>query len=329
MCCCRALGARNMKKDEKKCNAIANDGNRCTKPKLKWSRYCWWHQDRISLGIILTICGILITLIIFYTQERYPVLHAKCDVIKNGDPCTIECTVINSGRAEAKDVILSFNNMFPLQTRIFAESELGITITEAAILPNPQFYPNLANSQRAFIVKIPRITPKDPIKFRISTTHPDNQRAGKQIIRIRKEIKNILNEFGNRLKKEYPQEAEKWDINHVINARIKEENFFLPAKVSYEKGRVDIEYFSEEEKIAKSINQDLYSKHKKEFIDVYQDRQEFKAPVICFKATNGEGALAIFPPYVDTYVLQWKVAEKKTTEKYHEILLYPKVPQEY
>lgn len=83
---------------------------------------------------------------------------------------------------------------------------------------------------------------------------------------------------------------------------MKEENLFTPAQLSYEKGRVTISSLTEEELLANAINQDLYAKYKKDFIDIYQGRPEFKAPVIRIKTTLGESTYAVFPPYVKTYV---------------------------
>ena len=263
---------------KKECSVIAKNGGKCSKPRLKWSRYCWHHQDIIgSLTYISIILAVIIPFIIFFLQEIHPLLNAKCNVIENGNPCAMECIVSNSGRGEAKNILLSFNNMLPLQTKVFASPELGVTIIESDFLPNPQLSPELAKIQKAFAVQIPRVVKKYPVKFQVKTGHLDNQRAGKQILRIRKEIINVLKAFGERLAKDHPEEAKNWDVASIINARIKEENFFSPAKLSYEKGIIDIEYFTEKEKIARAINQDLYAKFKKEFIDIFQGKPEFIA----------------------------------------------------
>lgn len=308
----------------KKCNAIIRNGTRCSKPKLWGSRYCWWHQDYV---VILAIIAILIPVFIFSFQERHPSLDVKYDVLKNGNPCALTCIVSNTGRKEARDAIMSFNNMLPVQTKVFAKPELGITLIESEILPNPRLYPELAKNQKAFAIKIPRIAPRDTIIFQIRTIDNDNERAGNQIIRIHKEIISILNDFGDRLARYHPDEAIKWDINSVINARIKEENLFSPAKLYYEKGRKDIEYFTEKEKEAQAINQDLYIRFKKEFIDIYKERPKFKAPVIRIKTSNAESTYAIFPPYLDTY-LDVTVSLKELKQK-GEMAVYPPVPDSY
>ena len=112
----------------------------------------------------------------------------------------------------------------------------------------------------------------------------------------------MLRAFGERLSKTSPEGAKRWDFDVVLRAQIKNENFFTPAQLSYEKGREGISSLSEEERLGNAVNQDLYVRYKKQFIDIYQGRPEFKAPVIRIKTTGGESTYVSFPPYVKTYV---------------------------
>jgi hypothetical protein len=271
--------------------------------------------------------GIGATISVAVFQERNPVLNAECHVAKDGDPCVLECEVYNSGKKEARDVFVSFNEMLPLETRVLAAPERGITLSEAENLPDPHRHPELSKTQKAFAVRIPLIAPKDTIIFQIKTTHPDNQRAGKQVMKIREEIIDILKKFDKLLQQKYPQEINNWNIEALISARIKEENFFLLGKLSYEQGRVNVQFLTDEEQLAKAVNQDLYHRYKKEFIDIYQGRPHFKAPVVRIKATAGESTIAIYPPYVNTYVDLYVPMDK--LKQGNVIELYPPVPKSY
>ena len=108
----------------------------------------------------------------------------------------------------------------------------------------------------------------------------------------------MIAKFGERLKQRYPNEAEKWDLKEVLRARVKEENFYTPSKLSYEKGRFPVEFHTEAETVAAAMNQDLYARHKQEFIDIYQNRPSYLAPVIRIRSRNGERTYASYPPYL-------------------------------
>jgi hypothetical protein len=289
----------------KECGALTKQQAGCHNSHLPFSRYCWRHQD-ISSWVLGTIIGIvagaLINLAGVLYQDRTPELQINFSSVENGDPCILTSTITNSGRAEARDVFVSFNNMLPLDTKVLASPELGITILESENPPDPMMHPQEAKLQKAFAIRIPRIAAKDTIRFQVITSNVDNQRAGKQILRIREAIKDVLQDFGGRLSKTSPEDAKKWNFDAVLSARTKDENLFTPAQISYEKGRATISSFTEEERLANAINQDLYAKYKKDFIDIYQGRPEFKAPVIRIKTTLGESTYAVFPPYVKSYV---------------------------
>jgi hypothetical protein len=71
----------------------------------------------------------------------------------------------------------------------------------------------------------------------------------------------------------------------------------------------------------------LYHRYKKEFIDIYQGRPHFKAPVVRIKAIAGESTIAIYPPYVNTYVDLYVPMDK--LKQGNVIELYPPVPKSY
>jgi hypothetical protein len=289
----------------KECGALTKEGVGCRNRHLPFSRYCWRHQD-LNVGMLGTVIGLiggaLFTIMAVLYQERSPSLEILCSPPKDGNPSVLACVMTNSGRAEARDIFVSFNNMLPLDTKVQANPELGITIQESERPPDPQIFPEEAKLQKAFAVRIPRIAVKDSISFQVTTSNADNLRTAQHILRIRESIKNVLKAFGERLSQTYPEDAKKWDFDTVLSARIKEENFFMPAHLSYEKGREEIKVLSESERLAKATNQDLYAKYKKEFIDIYQGRPEFKAPVIRIKTLQGESTYASFPPYIKTCV---------------------------
>lgn len=183
-----------------------------------------------------------------------------------------------------------------------ASSELGLTLLESDTPPDPQKYPEQAKFQKAFAVRIPRIAAHDTISFQVITSNDDNRRAGKQMLRIREEGQRVLLAFVDRVSNTYPTAVKEWHKESVLNAQIKSETFFSPAMLSYENGRQNVTIFNDSEQLANAVNQDLYAKYKKEFIDVFQRGPEFKAPVVRIKTLKGESTYALFPPYVSTYV---------------------------
>jgi hypothetical protein len=100
------------------CRAITNSGERCTKT-IRRSKYCWLHKNYatgVVLGIISGILGVLATLGVGVYQERNPFISVRCKPQDGWKPTDIECDVHNTGRAEARDVRVSFNAMLPLDT---------------------------------------------------------------------------------------------------------------------------------------------------------------------------------------------------------------------
>jgi hypothetical protein len=85
---------------------------------------------------------------------------------------------------------------------------------------------------------------------------------------------------------------------------------------------------SESERLAQAINQDLYARYKKEFIDIYQGRPSFKVPVIRIKTSEGESTYASFPPYIPT-CLEMVVSKKEVKQAGGALNLPIPVPQSY
>lgn len=281
----------------------------------------------MELGTGIGIAGILIGILIAVIQGRSPNISVECKLNPNNDPDCIECIVLNRGLAEAKDVYVGFNNMLLLGTTIFSRPELGLELIEANLPPDPNAFPHVAHLTKAFSVRIPRVAKKSEINFQIKTIDKDNLRAAGQVLRIREEIINVLTAFGERLSAHHSEEYSKWNAPSIIQGRIKQENFFSPGKFSYIKGEFLVEFFSYDEKLALAANQDLYSKYKKENIDVFSAGKKFKAPVLRIRTPSGESTYAIFPPYVNTSVEI--IASRKEIKEKGGVSISPPVPETY
>ena len=282
------------------CRSTTLKGEVCRNRHAPFSLYCWRHQDPTL--ILSTLVSLLITVLVVIYQERSPSLEASFNLVDGGDPSALICIITNHGRAEAKDVFLSFNNMLPLETKVLGSPELGLSVLESDAPPDPQQNPVQSKLQKAFAVRIPRIASKDTITFQVVTLNEDNKRAGKQMVRIRQEGDRALISFIDQLSQKHPSETKEWRKELVMNAQVKNDGFFTPAVLSYENGRQDVSLLTEAEQLANALNQDLYAKYKKEFIDAFQGRPEFKAPVVRIKTSQGHSTYALFPPYVRTFV---------------------------
>jgi hypothetical protein len=120
------------------------------------------------------------------------------------------------------------------------------------------------------------------------------------VIRIREEIASIYATFGERLKKTYPEQANQWQLATVLSARTKVENFYMPGNFSYERGRFSLGFLTEEENLAQAIDQEFYARYKNEFIDIYQNRESYLAPVIRIRTRDGERQYIRYPPFIRT-----------------------------
>jgi hypothetical protein len=246
--------------------------------------------------------------------ERQPDINVRCTSDEQADPSKLLCFVSNDGRGEARDILIAFTDQLPVDTVIQAPPELGIKIEEAGSPPDPANSPEVAKLLTAFVVRIPRLAAKERFSFVLLTTNDDNIRAAKQVIRIRKEITDVLEKFWARLRHVYPNEAAKWNLKEVLNWKVKDDNFYSPGKFSYEKGRFPVAFFTDGETVARAINQDLYARYKKEFIDIYLNRPSYLAPVIRVKSRNGERTYARMPPYVTTCIAgSVRIPEKPQT----------------
>jgi len=276
---------------------------------------------------LLAVIAILVAIVIALYQERSAKIKVECYPLPNGNPCTIECVVNNSGKRAAQDVYVGFTKMLPVGARVFAAPETMIQMIESETPPDPNLAPSAAMLSRAFAIHVPRVAPKDKVVFQVRTIDPDNQRAAKQVTRVREEINKILKAFGERLAETNPKDAKSWNVESLVSARIKRDNFFAPGKYSYEEGRFPVAFLTEEEEQANALNQDLYARYKVQFIDIYQNRPEFKAPVVRIKTEEGERTYAIYPPYLKTYVeVQVPVSQLK---EQGVVLVYPPVPESY
>jgi hypothetical protein len=310
----------------KKCRSTTIKEERCKNNRIPFSKYCLLHQDP-SAWIIGTIIGLLVAILTMLYQIREPDLHVRCYTDESGDPSKINCEIKNTGRGEAQDIILSFNNIVPNKTKILASPEFGIILQLSENIADPQKEPELSKLSTAFIVKIPRISADDICKFTIATQDGDNLRAAKQLIKIRNRIEKVLDDFYKKISQEHPEEVQNFVLDDFMAERIKQENFFLPSKFSYEKGRFPINFINEAEHLAAAKNQDLYKRFKKEFIDVFRGGPKFKAPVLRILITTGESTYAIMPPYVGTYV-EFAVPVSELKER-GIMYICPPIPKSY
>lgn len=276
---------------------------------------------------LLAVIGILVTIIIALYQQRSPETSVECHPLPDGDRCALECVVENSGSKAAEDVYVGFTKVLPLGTKVLTSHEIEIQIIEAETPPDPNLTPTAAMLLRALAVHIPRVPPKTSVPFQVRTIDPDNQRAAEQLAKIHDEIEKILQAFGERLAAIHPEDAKDWDLGALISARVKQENLFAPGKFSYEKGRFPIVFLTDQEMRAVALNQDLYARYKAEFIDIYQNRPEFKAPVVRIKTGEGERTYAMFPPYLKTYI-EAEVPVDQLKEK-GTVFVHPPVPKSY
>jgi hypothetical protein len=230
--------------------------------------------------------------------ERQPDISVRCNPDQQGNPSKISCSVSNNGRGEARDLLVSFADLFPVDTIIQAPPELGLKIEEAGSLSDPENNPISGKLLTAFVVRVPRVAPKDGFNFTVLTINDDNLCTAKQVMKIRAEIVDVLQKFGARLNQAHPNEAVKWNLKDVLGARVKRENFYTPIKFSYEKGRFPVEFLTEAETLAAAIDQELYARYKQEFIDIYQNRASYLAPVIRVRGRNGERTYSSHPPYL-------------------------------
>jgi len=233
----------------------------------------------MDIGLALTIGGILIAVAIWRHQERSPSVDVQCFPSPEGDPTSIKCRIRNRGRGETRDIRLCFNNMLPLETEVLARPDVGARIEPADLPPDPGRLPAAAKLQTAFSVVISRVAPNDEVEVTVRTSHPDNVRAGDQLLRIQTEMFAAVQAFGDCLKALYKDPPHGWEYDLIVNGHCKQENFFSPGSFVYERGRFPIEWLTEEESLGLAIHQDYYSRHKRDCIEVFQGRPEFKAPV--------------------------------------------------
>jgi hypothetical protein len=190
--------------------------------------------------------------------------------------------------------------MLPMGTRVTNPPEYTVQLVESDAPQDPQEAPQLANLTKAFAIQLTRIAPCDKVIFTVSTQDPDNLRAGKQVVFLRRLQEKVLGRFWEEIRKAHPKDAARLDSQLVLSAQNKQGNFFLPGFVSFELGRRPVTFLTDSEARALAIQQDLYARYKPEFIGAFSDRHEYKAPVVRIKTAGGESTYALFPAYVST-----------------------------
>jgi hypothetical protein len=149
-----------------KCRSITLQNVRCKTLRIPLSKYCLRHQDLGTIGYTSIIIRALTTVGGILYQEKNPFVTVTCWPFENRYSDRLECIAHNSGRGEARDVLVSFNRLLPLWTRA---SGLGVTLQESPTLPNPEANPEFAKTQMAFTVRIDRIAAGDNIPFQAET----------------------------------------------------------------------------------------------------------------------------------------------------------------
>jgi hypothetical protein len=145
----------------------------------------WW------VGPAVGAAGVLVGIIAALTRNFTPRLTTSFSC-PTDDPAALDCEIYNEGRGIARDFFLTFGEMLPMGTELFADPELRAEMLESDTPPDPVAGPATAALQRAFSVKIPRIAPRDTIRFQIRTTSPDNIRAAEQIRKMDKTVQRYV-----------------------------------------------------------------------------------------------------------------------------------------
>lgn len=318
---------KNFFKSVSRCNSITNEGKQCKKRKIPFGRYCYLHTEKTNLFLTF-IVGLALGFLFFFLGDRHPNILVSCSLNENADPHILKCLAENKGRKESKDIYISFLNQFPANTKIVAEPQYAISIDATNEIINPNFSPKLAEISTAFRLHIPRVSARSKIKFEVFSDNKGNIQAGKQLLKINEETSLILEEFGKNLKEKYSNESEYWKIEDIKSSRLKEINFFSPGKFSYEKGQFEVDFFSSKEIKASAVNQDIYKKYKKEFIEIFQNRPSFSAPVVNILKTNSNTTfIAIYPPYVKTCLSNFAIIDVINKTDSTEYVFEPRPPK--
>lgn len=310
----------------KPCRAHTRKQEPCTKRALPGSRYCFFHQDP-GTWFFGTLLGILLALAQTWYQGASPFIQVQCDPTTDEDPSRLDCHISNTGRAEARDVIVGFNHLLPLDTKVSAAPELAITLFESPTPPDPTAHPIAAANDLAFSIKAPRIASHDKVSFQLYTSHEDNRRAAEQLMRIRTVQKAILKDFTADLVSKFPNESKDWNLE-VLNAfHAVDGNFFRPGRFSYEHGRFPVRRLSEEQEKAKAKDDELYERFKPKLIKAWKDRPAFLSPVVRIRTSKGNSTYAIYPADVETCVdMVVRVSDLTIAGR---LAIYPPVPTNY
>src|SRR5262245_13576223 len=120
--------------EPRRCSAVTLEGHRCSKRPLPTSRYCVHHIDKggtLATSAFSAILSVVITLVTVAYQDRAPDVSASCQPPADGNPAEMTCTVTNSGRAEAREVFVSFNGFLLVGTRVKNEPQHGVEVVES------------------------------------------------------------------------------------------------------------------------------------------------------------------------------------------------------
>jgi hypothetical protein len=138
-----------------RCSSVTKKAEQCKKSALWSSRYCFFHQDPVTW--LIAILGIVASIALAVYQEREPTVDVACNLVEGNDPSKLECKVANTGRSEARDLIISFTRMLPLGTQVEGPPEFSLSLKPVDSPPDPATDPRTAELTTAFVVIVPRI----------------------------------------------------------------------------------------------------------------------------------------------------------------------------
>jgi hypothetical protein len=287
--------------EQRRCSAVTLHGEQCTKRPLPTSRYCWQHVDKagaLATFVISSLLSIGLTLATVAYQDRAPDISATCVPPADGNPAELTCTVANSGRAEGREVFVSFNGFLLDGTRVRSQPQDGVEVQESDA---PAASPATARVTKAFAVRVTRVRAGDSVSFTVYSDEPATVRAARQTLFLRRLEEGAFSRFLDAVAKEVP-DAAKLDRAARMSASRKDNSFFHPAVVAWANGERAVKFLSSAEINAQAIFQDLYSQYKRKFIQVFADGGQYAAPVVRIKTTTGVSTYASFPAFPGTYV---------------------------
>ncbi len=256
------------------------------------------------MTLIASVIGLVTAIVVavaqIWYQEKSPCVSVSCTSAANGNPAELTCTVANDGRAEARDVFVSFNGFLPTGTRVRGESQAGIEVVESNLVVDQAFADTLKET-KAFSVKVARVRARASVPFTVYTDDPDNLRAAKQLLFLGKMRERVVDRFLDEAAKVTTDVA---GLDRVAwrSSAAKDDTFFQPAFVSSAEAERPVVFLTSAELRARALFGDLYRLYKPQFLSLFADGGDYLAPVVRIKTSSGQNVHALFPMFPSTYV---------------------------